>query len=104
MSKSTKKKNYVSGGAKEIKFADGNAIINLDLKLEDLNSLPVSEKGYIRVVVAPRQSPDQYGNTHYVYENDFVPDKSKAKGGASAGGGLSKGPTVKKPSSGHPWD
>ena len=76
-------KNYISGGAKEVRFNDGGTIINLDLKLEDLNSLPVSDKGYIRIVVAQRSTVDQYGNTHYVYENTFVPDKSKGKTPAS---------------------
>ncbi len=100
--KSTKKKNYISGGAKKVTFGDGGSIINLDLKLEDLNSLPVSEKGYIRIVVAERSTVDQYGNSHYVYENTFVPDKSKAKGSFPA---KANGPTVKRPAydPGHPF-
>jgi len=92
-------KNYIRGGAKEVTFNDGGKIINLDLNLEDLNSLPVSEKGYIRLVVAQRASTDQFGNTHYVYENTFKPDASKAKGGAT------QAPKVNKPGydKGHPF-
>lgn len=74
-----KKKNYISGGARRVEFGDGSSIINLDLKLAELNDLPVSEKGYIRLTVSERKEVDQFGNSHSVYENDFVPDKSKAK-------------------------
>lgn len=74
-----KKKNYISGGARRVEFGDGSSIINLDLKLSDINDLPVSEKGYIRLTVSERKETDQFGNTHSVYENDFVPDKSKSK-------------------------
>ena len=104
MNKSTKK-NYISGGAKKVTFPDGGSIINLDLKLEDVNNLPVSEKGYVRLVVAERSTTDQYGNTHYVYENQFVPDKSKAKGAAAspAPASVKQGfPTVSK-KTGHPF-
>jgi hypothetical protein len=78
VSKSTKK-NYIRGSAKQVEFADGGVLINVDLNLQDLNSLPVSERGYVRVTIAKRTSPDTYGNTHYVFENQFVPDKSKSK-------------------------
>lgn len=73
-----KKKNYIAGSARKIEFEDGSYKINLDLKLDELNALPVSEKGYIRLTVAPRKEVGTYGETHSVYENDFVPDKSKA--------------------------
>ena len=95
MAISTKKeKNYISGSARQVDFESGDPIINLDLKLEDLNNLPVSEKGYIRLTVAKRKSPGNYGETHSVYENDFVPDKSK---GAAKDSGT-KAPTVSAPS------
>jgi hypothetical protein len=100
MSKNSKK-NYVRGSAKERSFGDGGAVINLDLNLSDLNSLPVTEKGYVKIVVAQRQAEDQYGNTHYVYENTFVPDPSYKKKEVPA----SSGPTVSKPTydKGHPF-
>lgn len=80
MSNFTKKaKNYISGSARQVDFGSGDPIINLDLKLEELNNLPVSDKGYIRLTIAKRKSVGNYGETHSVYENDFVPDKSKSK-------------------------
>ena len=90
-----KKKNYISGGARKVEFGDGSSIINLDLKLSDLNDLPISEKGYIRLTVSDRKEVDQFGNTHSVYENDFVPDKSKSK--TSDGPTKTSGPTVAGP-------
>lgn len=97
---STKKtKNYISGSARQVDFESGDSVINLDLKLEDLNNLPVSEKGYIRLVVAKRKSVGNYGETHSVYENDFVPDKTKSAKGATA----PKGPSVSAPRSKAPF-
>lgn len=98
---STKKtKNYISGSAREVEFENGDSIINLDLKLSDLNDLPVSEKGYIRLTVAPRKSPGTYGETHSVYENDFKPDKTKGEG---KGAPAAKAPSVSGPRSRAPF-
>lgn len=94
---SSTKKNYIGGGARQVTFADGGSVINLDLRLEDLNNLPVSERGYIRLVLAQRQSVDQYGNSHYVYENTFVPDKSKGTGGGAPASSGPKKPSVSGP-------
>jgi len=95
----TSTKNYISGGARQVDFGDGGSLINLDLKLEDLNNLPVSDRGYIRIVVAPRREADQFGNTHSVYENTFVPDKTKAPKGPTGAGK----PTVSAPKSKAPF-
>jgi len=75
MSDSTKKsKNYIKGSAKQVIFDNGGDLINVDLKLEDLQKI-ANERGYVRIVVAPLRSTDSYGNTHSIYENDFVPKK-----------------------------
>lgn len=92
MGKTSTKKNYIRGSARQVTFSDGGSVVNIDLNLEDINSLPVSDSGYVRITLAQRQSADQYGNTHYVYENTFVPDKTKGKG-ASAPAAPTK-PTV----------
>lgn len=72
-------KKYIRGSAKEVTFDGSSSIINLDLNVEDLQTLPVSPSGYIKITVAKRRETDQYGNTHSVYENTFKADKSKAK-------------------------
>lgn len=96
MNKSTKK-NYIRGSAKRVSFSDGGEVLNLDLNLQDLNSLPVSDRGYVKIVVARRRSPDTYGNTDYVYENTFVPDKTKgSKAPTNSGPSVGFGPQKAK--------
>lgn len=92
--KSTSKKNYIGGSAKAVVFADGGEIINIDLKLSDINALPVSDRGYVKITVSKRSSPDTYGNTHYVVENTFVPDKSKGAGAKEPAAAGYKAPSV----------
>ncbi len=46
--------------------------------MEDLESLPQTN-GYIKMSIAPRKEVGPYGDTHYVYENEFVADPAKAK-------------------------
>lgn len=88
-------KKYVRGSAKEVTFDGSSSIINLDLNVEDLQSLPVSASGYIKITVAKRRETDQYGNTHSVYENTFKADKSKAK--KSEDGALKPMPKAARP-------
>jgi hypothetical protein len=76
------KKRYVKSGTKTKDFGDGGEIINLDLNLADLSSLPVNAGGYVKICLAKLRTPDKFGNSHAVYENDFVPDKSKGAGKA----------------------
>ena len=65
-------------------FEDDSHVINLFLKLEDLVGLPQTDKGYIRIVAGERREPDAYGNTHYIYEDEFVPKKAVDKGHESS--------------------
>jgi hypothetical protein len=88
-------KNYISGSAKKVTFADGGEIINLDLKLSDLAALPANERGYIKITISERKTVDEYGNTHSIYENAYVP---KAKGTAASA--PATGPSFKGPKSG----
>lgn len=71
-------KNYIKGWIKEIttKFWP---MLKLSLSIEDLNNLPKTEKGYIKLVIAPRKEVWQYGDTHYMYEDDFSPIKEEDK-------------------------
>jgi hypothetical protein len=65
-------KNYIGGSAKAF-TNDYGTLINMSLKLEDLQALPVNEKGYIKITLAERKEPGKYGDTHMVYENTYVP-------------------------------
>ena len=98
MSKSFTKstKNYVKGSAKLVTFPTGGELINLDLNLESLSSLPISPSGYVKLTLSRRQEPDQYGNNYSIYENEFKP---KAKDGAAPKAADKPSPTVRGPRS-----
>lgn len=76
--KTKKTKNYVKGSAKLVQFPSGGELINLDVRLEDLQKLPVNKNGYVKLVLGKLEKTDAYGNDYSIYENDFVPDKNKA--------------------------
>ena len=70
-------KKYVGNG-KAIKGKFGT-FYNLSLKLSDLEKLPTNDKGYIKISMSELKQPDQYGNTHTLYENDYkAPQKINA--------------------------
>lgn len=54
--------------------------MNLSLKLADMEKI-VNDKGYVNMTVMKRKEPGQYGDTHYVVENDYQKNRD-ANGGA----------------------
>lgn len=62
-------KNYIGGSAKAITTQYGE-MMNLSLKLEDMQEI-ANDKGYVNMTVMKRREPGQYGDTHYVVENDY---------------------------------
>lgn len=64
-------KKYIGGSAKSVSTQYGE-FINLSLKLADMQAI-VNEKGYVNMTVLKRKELGQYGDTHYVVENDYVP-------------------------------
>ena len=80
MTTEKKKKNYLKGSAKQRDFGPDNYIINIDLLLSDLQAkCPVNERGYVKISISKLKEPDQYGNTHSIYQNDFVPSTTYKK-------------------------
>lgn len=75
-------KKYIGGSAKAVSTQYGE-ILNLSLKLEDMQAI-ANEKGYVNMTVLKRKEPGQYGDTHYVVENDYQKNRD-ANGGAPAG-------------------
>lgn len=69
-------KNYIKGSIKQFTFDDGGSKLVASLLVEDLAKI-ANEKGYVSIVIAERKDPDQYGNTHYAYENDYKPKEKK---------------------------
>ena len=62
-------KNYIWWSAKafETQYWD---IINLSLKFDDLKNI-VNNKWYCQISVMKRKEVWQYGDTHYVVENEY---------------------------------
>ncbi|MCB9806389.1 hypothetical protein H6768_00485 [Candidatus Peribacteria bacterium] len=75
-------KKYIGGSAKAVSTQYGE-ILNLSLKLADMQDI-VNEKGYVNMTVMKRKEPGQYGDTHYVVENDYQKNRD-ANGGAPTG-------------------
>jgi hypothetical protein len=63
-------KRYIKGSARGVKFSNGGDAVNCSILVSDLEP---NERGYANFVVASRREPDNYGNTHSVYHDDFVP-------------------------------
>lgn len=75
------KKNYLNGAW--ITKNPNYEIINLDFTpdfIENLAALPVNEKGFRKVQLSPQKNDKTKWS---IFENDFVPDPSKRKGGGS---------------------
>jgi len=71
-------KNYIKGSIREveIKGTDDTKLL-VSLSLEDFTKI-VNEKGFVNIVIQRRRDADQYGNTHYAYENDYKPGEKKS--------------------------
>ena len=93
MADSTKPtKNYVKGSSKEVIFANGGSVINLDLKIEgkligSKGDILPNEAGYVKIKLSKLDQPDQYGNTYSIVENDWKPSKDSSKPVPAKSGG-----------------
>lgn len=54
-------------------------LINMSVKLDDLASCNINDKGYISLTLAMKKEPDQYWNTHYLVENNWKPKKEDSQ-------------------------
>lgn len=70
-------KVYVpKSSAKEKVFDDGGSIIKLGFKADEFVEFinaNKNAKGYIKLTVSKRRTPSQYGDTHSVALDSFVP-------------------------------
>ena len=69
-------KRFVKGFCKEKEFNNGGSIIKVSISKADFNELEENDKGYVNLVVAKRKEVGQFGDTHYIYLDDFKPKKS----------------------------
>ena len=70
-------KTYINWICKEVQFNNWGSIINISLKLEDLQDL-ANEKGYINMTINKRKEPGKFNETHYLKLNEYK-SKDKAK-------------------------
>lgn len=66
-------KKYIGWSAKAVTTQFGE-ILNLSLKLEDMQEI-ANDRGYVNMSVMKRREPGQYGDTHYVVENDYMKNR-----------------------------
>jgi len=67
-------RHYVQSYIKKIEFKNGGTLTKAKINLKSLSECAVDEKGFVKVVIAARKEPGQYGDTHYMYEDTWKPD------------------------------
>lgn len=77
-------KLYVWNGKK----VENQNILNFSIKKEALSQLYFTEKGTAFISVMKRSEPDQYWNTRFICQDDYVVQKLKDK---ANGGGTTTG-------------
>lgn len=73
-------KDYIKWSAKLVKTKYWE-MMNVSISLENLQRLP-QNKWYVKFTIAERREIDQYGNTHCIFENNYVwnPDNTPDEG------------------------
>ena len=110
MSKQKETAHILKGSAKRIVFSNGGDVIDVSLQpavlmkaLEWMNGrrseIGIEESEWIRIRVKQKRQEDEYGNTHYVELNTWLPDaktppKAEAKPAAKKAASESSGPDL----------
>ena len=63
-------KKFVNWICKEKIFNNWWSVINISIKLEDLQNLR-NDKGYINMTLCERKEVGKYGETHYLILNEY---------------------------------
>ena len=73
-------KKYVRGSAKEKVFDNGSKLINFSINIKDeALTKHANPDGWVQLVMSSKREVDQYGNSHYIYLNEFKPKKKEEK-------------------------
>jgi len=78
--------------AKDRKFVGSGKVIGnfgqikLGIRVSDLPE--PNERGYINLIVAARKETNEWGQTHFVYVDDFVPNGGKSPVAANQPSGV----------------
>ena len=71
-------KNYINGFViKEKLFDNGGKILKVSVKVDDFveQLREIESKGWANLNIAKRKEPSDKGVTHYVYEDQWKPEK-----------------------------
>lgn len=69
-------KIFLRCSAKEKTFDNGGSVINVGIKVSDLQAFAkqhANERGYLNLVIQQRREPGQYGDTHSVCLDTYEP-------------------------------
>lgn len=72
-------KKYVRGSAKEKVFENGSKLLNFSININDKQIVDHAKDGWVQLVISEKREVDQYGNSHYIYLNEFQPKKKAGK-------------------------
>jgi len=72
-----KETNFLKANVRRFETTGGKEWFNIDINVEDLKRFPVNEYWQAKLTMRPRKEPWKYGETHFLVENDFVPQKQE---------------------------
>ena len=78
-------KVFLRCSAKAKTFNNGGSVIRIGVKVSDLQAFAdqyANERGYLNLVVQERRSQGQYGDTHSVVLDTYVPKAKQDDGDA----------------------
>lgn len=70
-----KESNFIKASVREFTTTNGKSGHNIDINVADLSRLPTDRYWYVKLTMRPRKEKWKYGDTHFLVENDFVPEK-----------------------------
>lgn len=74
-----KKSNFLKATVREFTTKNGKKGWNIDINVQDLQRFPIDRYGYAKLTMRPRNETGKYGDTHFLVENDFVPEKQETR-------------------------
>ena len=74
----SKTKIFVRSSSRQKVFDNGGEVINSSINVNDLTPY-ADDKGYVPIVVAMRNNVDEWGNTHYIYIDEFAMERKKER-------------------------
>lgn len=72
-----KESNFIKASAREFTTQSWKTGFNIDINIADLERLPVDRHWYVKLTMRARKEKWKYGDTHFLVENDFVPEKQR---------------------------